>query len=193
MAINNNTKVLLISLIVIVGTSIGIYYGFIREKPEDEEAEIVLTLLKGETSIDFTMEELKALDSIRGFGGYKKTTGTLEGPNEYKGITIEILLQQASGMEQTNDLIVTAIDNYRATYTYNMVQGKVTTYDPETGNETEIEGDMQMILIYEEIGEQYLSGGPLRIGYINDDGNLTDSTLWTKSVRTIEIVESTNN
>jgi len=43
-----------------------------------------------------------------------------------------------------------------------------------------------MILAYEEEGIKDFPGGPLRVAYVDDEEQLTDSFLWPKHVIEIE-------
>lgn len=172
-----------ITSLVFISAGIGLYFGLFYEPPDRD---IILTLKNGEATVDFTMKELKDLPgAITGYGGYKKTTSTIVGPYQYRGIPIFALLEEIGGMTTDEQILVTSSDQYRVTYTYNMIDGKVTTYN-ETGDDQGI-NDITMVLLYEEIGANELSGGPLRIGYLSPEGYLTDGHLWAKYVETIEI------
>jgi len=176
----------LITSIIFTGVGLGLYFGLFYEPPNRD---IALTLQNGDEIVDFTLNELKDLPgSITGYGGYKKTTTSIVGPYQYKGIPILTLLEEIGGILSEEEMVVTASDFYKVTYTNNMIEGKVTTYN-ETGDDVGI-NDVTMVLLYEEIGASELTGGPLRIGYLSSRGYLTDGHLWVKYVENIEIRES---
>jgi len=178
----------LITSLVFISAGVGLYFGLFYE-PQEQVRDVVLTLTKDENSVNFTMDELKDLSgSMTGYGGYKKTTATIVGPYQYKGIPVFTLLDETGGITTEDQILVTATDQYRMTYTYNMIDGKVTTYN-ETGDDQGI-NDVTMVLLYEEVGAEELAGGPLRIGYLSPEGYLTDGHLWAKYVESIEIQTS---
>lgn len=176
----------MITSIIFVSAGLGLYFGLFYEPQEQERGEVIFYLKNGGDMIDFTMDELKDLSgAMEGYGGYKKTTSTIVGPYQYKGIPVQTLLEEIGGMNTTQEIVVTATDQYRVTYTYNMVDGKVTTYN-ETGDDLGL-NDVTMVLLYEEVGSSELYGGPLRLGYLSPEGYLTDGHLWAKYVETIEV------
>jgi len=46
-----------------------------------------------------------------------------------------------------------------------------------------------MILAYEQDGSLIADGGPLKIAFLNEDGNLSDGFRWAKDVVSITILE----
>ncbi len=133
------------------------------------------------------MVDLKALSSVSGLGGYKKTTGTIVGLSTYKGVTIFTLLNDVGGMLPSSELKIRATDGYLVSYSYSMIVGQVTAYDNETGTNLGI-NEFEMIVAYEHDGNPLTSyDGPLRIVYLSDDGYLSDGNLWAKNIQSIEI------
>ncbi|MCK4973448.1 MAG: hypothetical protein KAS52_09010, partial [Candidatus Heimdallarchaeota archaeon] len=122
----------LITLLVVTSTGIGIYFGLFYENNNDTD-EVILSLVSENINKNYTMADLKALPSVSGLGGYKKTTGTLVGPSTYKGVPIISLLDDIGGMLPTSDLIIRATDGYVISFSYSMIVGQVTAYDNETG------------------------------------------------------------
>ncbi len=182
----------LISLLVVTGTGIGIYFGFFYEnKPNTDN--VILSLVSDSISKNYTMTDLIALPSVSGLGGYKKTTGTIVGPSTYKGVPIIALLDDIGGMLPTSDLTIRATDGYVVSYSYSMIVGQVTAYDSETGTNLGL-NEFEMIVAYEQDGNALATDdGPLRIAYLSDDGYLSDGNLWAKKIQEIEIKSVTES
>jgi hypothetical protein len=184
----------LISLLVVTGTGIGIYFGFFYENNNGSDTDLViLSLVSENTNKNYTMSDLRALPSVSGLGGYKKTTGTIVGPSTYKGVPIVSLLDDIEGMLPSSDLIIRATDGYVVSYSYSMVAGQVTAYDNETGANLGI-NEFEMIVAYEQDGNALATAdGPLRIVYLSDEGYLSDGNLWAKKIQEIEIKSVTES
>ena len=185
-----NKRIIIVSLltaVIVTGVGLGLFFGL---KPSQQE--IALSITDGNDTITFTIDDIKAhLESTISVGGYKKTTGTIVGPNEYKGVPVIDLLESLGGINESQEITVIADDGYKMTYSYSMVNGLVTAYDNVTGVELGVQS-FEMVLIYEEIGEAILEGGPLRIGFLSDDGYVSDGQLWAKEVIEIEMNISSN-
>ena len=155
--------------------------------PPPPEAEI-LELNFENTSLSFTMSELKALPSVNGEGGYRRSTGTINGPYNVTGVAFSTLLGFLPSLPANYTLIAVAGDDYVSEYTKSMVEGLLSGYTPAGDPLDSIFSTM--VLAYEIDGAPIPAGdGPLRIAFINEDGNLTDGALWAKYVVNITIVE----
>ncbi|MCK4896972.1 MAG: hypothetical protein KAS47_09190, partial [Candidatus Heimdallarchaeota archaeon] len=155
--------------------------------------EVILSLVSENINKNYTMADLKALPSVSGLGGYKKTTGTLVGPSTYKGVPIISLLDDIGGMLPTSDLIIRATDGYVISFSYSMIVGQVTAYDNETGANLGI-NEFEMIVAYEQDGNALATDdGSLRIAYLSDEGYLSDGNLWAKKIQEIEIKSVTES
>ncbi|MHA1302541.1 MAG: hypothetical protein ACTSQE_14160 [Candidatus Heimdallarchaeaceae archaeon] len=193
-----NKKILYGAIILFVLTSaaIGVYFGVIyspdtTDDQQEEGEKIIFSLVSQSTSVNYTLSELKDLPSVTGYGGYKRTTGSLEGPHQYTGVPLLTLLNAVGGISQTDDIQITSSDGYMVTFSYEMVEGHVTAYDSKTGDYVGI-GDFQVILAYEQDGAAlYPDSGPLRIALISSSSYLSDGHLWSKMVEKIEIVSAT--
>jgi len=181
-----NKRIIIVSLlsaVIVTGVGLGLYFGL---KPPQQE-EIVLTITNGSDTITFTMDDIKTHSkSIISSGGYKKTSGIIVGPNDYKGVPVMELIESLGGLNETQELTVIADDGFKMTYSYSMVNGFVTAYDNVTGVELGVQS-FEMMLIFEEIDEVILGGGPLRVGFLSDEGYVSDGQLWVKEVIKIEM------
>ncbi|MCK4844916.1 MAG: hypothetical protein KAS95_04525 [Candidatus Heimdallarchaeota archaeon] len=181
-----NKRIVIFSLltaVIVTGVGLGLYFGL---KPPQQE-EIVLTITNENDIITFTMDDItKHSENILSSGGYKKTTGTIVGPDDYKGVPVIELLESLGGLNESQEITAISSDGYKMTYSSSMVNGLVTAYDNVTGVELGVQS-FEMVLIYEEIGETILDGGPLRIGFLSDDGYVSDGQLWAKEVIKMEM------
>lgn len=150
---------------------------------------VLFSLQNENTTLRYTLSELKDLGGIIGEGGYKRTTGTIVGPDSFKGVPFITLLNQFSSLPANYSVRVTAGDDWTSEYSKAVIDGTVNGYSP-TGDPI---GDISctMILAYEMNGAPISAGdgGPLRVAFLNADGNLTDGFNWAKNVVNITLVE----
>lgn len=161
-----------------------------------EESSVLLTLIFGDFQTNYTLEEIEALDTYTGTGGYIKTkllpdSVVISYMTEYTGVRITTLLEEIPSIPDNYNLSIVSSDGWKVTYTKNETLGFVDVYN-ETGeiisNDTAV-----MILAYKEDGAYYSEidpeneTGPLRIAFVNDNV-ITSSNLWSKMVVSIEII-----
>ncbi|MGY5860073.1 MAG: hypothetical protein RTU63_11940 [Candidatus Thorarchaeota archaeon] len=148
----------------------------------------VLTLTFDETTLSFTMSELKALPSINGEGGYRKSSGTINGPFNITGVAFSTLLDLLPTLPANYSLTAIAGDYWESDYSKAIIDGNMSGYTP-TGDPLD-SIQCTMVLAYELDGSPIPAGdGPLRIAFINADGNLTDGSLWAKYIVNLTITE----
>ncbi|MFZ3151048.1 MAG: hypothetical protein WA116_05110 [Anaerolineaceae bacterium] len=131
----------------------------------------VLELVKDDTSVYLTMDQLKALPSVEGLGGIMSSTGKITAPATYKGVLITTLLDEMGGMSEDRSVEVLAEDGYSITYSANqLINGEYITYDVSSGDEIDTIGTLQTIIAYEREGEPLNaeSEGQLRLVVIGD-------------------------
>ncbi|MFW9770062.1 MAG: molybdopterin-dependent oxidoreductase [Candidatus Thorarchaeota archaeon] len=157
--------------------------------PEPGPEPVLFILNYNDQTLQYTMSELVALGSVSGEGGYKRNSGAIVGPDSYQGVPFTTLMTQVLSLPSNYTVIVRAGDDWISEYSKAVIEGTVNGYSP-TGDSI---GDIActMILAYEmnsapiSIGD----GGPLRVVFLNEDGNLTDGFNWAKNVVNITIVE----
>ncbi|MHA2359178.1 MAG: hypothetical protein ACXAB5_02810 [Candidatus Thorarchaeota archaeon] len=136
----------------------------------------------------FKLREISEMVSISGEGGYKRSSGTISGPYDFTGVSVFDLLSGVATLPSNYTLTATAIDGWSSEYTKSVVEGTVNGYTP-TGDPLE-EIQSTMLLAYEEDGSSIADeDGPLRIVFINEDGNLTDGYRWVRQVVNLTITE----
>jgi hypothetical protein len=165
--------------------------GFVGCKSKvAEDTAVVLTITKGDQSSTYTMTALKALPSITGKTGRMSSTGNIEGPYDYKGVALSELLKAVGGITEENAVRISAKDGYAMTMSYKQVtEGNFTIIDGTTGKEVAATETPVVFLAYEEggkpIGEDL---GPLRLGIMTADGQLTEGHWWVKWAQKIEVI-----
>jgi hypothetical protein len=173
-------------IVIIVGSIIGIYLGVFYNKPPGE-GDVILTIQGTSSAKNYTMSSLLEFESVEGYGGYKKSTGTIVGPSMYGGVLLESLLEEVGGISASEDLEITASDGWKVTYTSQMLSGNVVAYDNVTGDNLGIK-EFQIILAYQVEGSNIPSDdGPLRLAFISEEGYLTDGNLWAKKINNMKI------
>jgi hypothetical protein len=177
----------LISALVLIGAGLGVYFGVFHEKPDST---IVLTIQGSSSTKNYTMTDIRTFDSKTGSAGYRKSTGTLVGPNNYTGVELAVLLDDAGGLNPGEELEIIASDDYKVVFTYEMLQGRFPAYDSLTGDYLGI-GNFSVILAYEMDGGNLAPGdGKLRIACLAADGEnyLSDGSPWVKDVANLNVI-----
>jgi len=148
-------------------------------------AEVVLTVECGDTSLDFTMGDLKDMTAVTASGSFIKTTGAVVGPNEYTGVSLVNLISLVSS---SSDYSVEAIstDSYTMVYSYSQAHDGTFAYYNETGV-VQGTGNFIMIVAYEQDGAP-LADMNLRIAIVDTPAPITDGHFWAKMVRTITVL-----
>jgi len=140
----------------------------------------------------FSLSEsvLRTLESVTGEGGYKKKSGDIIGPFSFTGVAINTLLEEYFTLPENYILIARSSDGYTSEYTKSIVEGTVNGYN-STGSPLDAINST-MIIAYEQDGSSITDGGPLRLVFLNEDGNLTDGFRWVSDVASITILEQSS-
>jgi len=189
-----NDKIVTVAFIIILIIAISAYIYVSLPKPEKEISQeeeqgvsYILTVRYGDEIRNYTLDDLKSMPSISGYGGYVKKNNITVGPDLYKGVSFEYILQEFS-LPENYSVTVIASDGYEKNYSIDMIKGKVDIYN-ESGNYVGM-GNLTMILAYEKDGSALGEDeGPLRIAFVSEDGYLTPSNLWVRNIVSIEINE----
>ncbi|MFW9919036.1 MAG: hypothetical protein ACFFED_05510 [Candidatus Thorarchaeota archaeon] len=155
-----------------------------RPQPEAD----ILTIKSGSTTLGYTLSEIMDLPSETGLGGYKKSSGTIVGPFEYTGVSVEYLLNQTGILPVEYTIEVISDDGYTTYYNRTQVdEGVFEAYD-ESGNPIGPQ-EFTLILAYAEGGSPLPEGGPLRIATLSEDSYLSDGHWWAKLVVNITLID----
>lgn len=186
---NTTNKSITIGLItiIIIAAIILLYVNLPQTENGIQKNEIVLSLIYGDQQINYTIAELELLEPYTGIGGFINRLNKTFGPNEYIGVTISYLLEQITIIPDNYSVIITASDGWETPFDIDEIQGNVEIYNEKGAKEGT--GDTTMIIAYMENGE-YITNpdeGPIRVTYVDD--YYTSSSLWTRMVVSIEIIE----
>jgi len=186
MAGNKTDKIIAGIFVAVIIIAVGVFAYYNLHNPSEKE-NVLLTVSYGNDYYNYTLSDLKKIDSFSGNGGYKTSHGSIKGLASYTGVRMTKLLNEISNLPDSYIIQVIAKDNYSVNYTIDEIHGNVTVYD-SNGNETGT-GGVTMILAYAENGRYDFDDGPLRIAYV-DNGAITSSKLWAKWVVEIKVIET---
>jgi hypothetical protein len=149
-----------------------------------------LTVVKGDQTVTYTMTSLKALPQVTGWAGQMSSTGTISGPFQYKGITLSEILSSVGGVTENNAVRVSAKDGYAMTLSYKQVtEGNFTIIDSSNGKEVSATNKPVVFLAYEEDGKAIGENlGPLRLGIMTSNTQVTEGHWWIKWTQKIEVI-----
>jgi hypothetical protein len=152
--------------------------------------EAVLTVMKDTQTSTYTMTALKALPSITGWAGQMSSTGTISGPFQYKGVALSELLKAVGGITENNAVRVSAKDGYAMTLSYKQItEGNFTIIDSSTGKEVSATNVPIVFLAYEEDAKPIDENiGPLRLGIMTSNTQVTEGHWWVKWAQKIEVI-----
>ena len=196
---NDSNKFLTVVLVVIIIISaIVVLYVNLPKDGTTDDTEIVLTVIYGDTQIEYTIKVLEAMDTITGYGGYRTNTPIIKGQGIYTGVPVIKLVESTAGYISNYSLFVISNENgeiENKTFNFTTIQGFINIYNSTNAlDEIPIEiGGVTMIVCYEKDGK-YLdeeSDGKIKIAFVNEDEEkITASVLWWKFVVIIEIIEN---
>ncbi len=145
--------------------------------------------VNGTTEKVLTVDNLRALPAVNGYGYAVSTTGTRFGPYACKGVDIRDVAAVAGGIRPGQQVWIYAPDGYLWVFDSDQMEGTgFVTFDE---NLKEIPAPpLRLILMYGQNGTplSYDDGGPLRIAIISEKpGVVTEGSAWVKWVDRIEI------
>jgi len=181
---------ILLAIIFIIAGCVYIYVNLPKEEEKHEEPiaeeEVLLTIVFGSDSFNYSLDDLMDFYTITGQGSQKKKSGISS--NNYTGVPIIEILDLIDSLPDNYTLEAFAKDGPYYNYSMDEINGHVMVYN-ESGNETGI-GNLTMIIAYEENGVPLNDslGGPLRIVFVDEAGSITDSSVWTKWLVKLEII-----
>jgi hypothetical protein len=159
---------------------------------------VILTVTYGDKQTNYTLHELENLTSYTGMGGRRTNLLKIEGQGNYTGVPVITLVELTAGDGDIENYSIIATSNYKGrienkTYNYSYILGNVDIYNPNNASDsTPIgNGGLTMVIAYKYEGN-YLNesnDGKLRIAFLDENGSITYSQLWYKSVISIGIVE----
>ena len=161
------------------------------EPIEEVSQEPVLELIGPDTTLTFTMADLKALPAREGMAGIKSSTGKITLPNKFKGVALEDLADQVGGLSKDMGVNIVAEDGYSISYSYDQIMnGTFIAYNPVSGDELKEHDLLKAIIAYEMNGQPLNvdMDGTLRLVIISEkDNQVTDGHWSIKWVNKVEV------
>ena len=151
-----------------------------------DDIEWELTLV-GDKEMVLDFDQLLEMDPISGTSGFFTSVGIVNGPFDIKGVSLLDLCELVGGVNSSQFVRVSAIDQYSMVFSYNQLHGDFITYDTDLH---EIENDDLVVVLMYELDSEPLTedlGSPLRIAIIGDNV-LTEGHYWVKWIDKVEIL-----
>jgi molybdate transport system substrate-binding protein len=150
----------------------------------------VLTVINGSNTQTYTLAQLKALQSVTGWGA-KNKGGTVSGTDTYVGVRLTTLIKSIGGMTSSDFVKITGSDGYSKTLSWTQVyQGTFNVYDL-SGNSVTAGTQPFVSLIYIMDGNDLdATTGPVETGIITMNGQASDASLWIKQTIKVEILKA---
>lgn len=144
-----------------------------------------------ERTLTLTLEDLRRLPAVSGYGSMISTTGVRFGPYLLRGVDIRNLVALVGGMNTDHRIRISGRDGYQWVFEADQLEGKgFVTLGPDLRERAS--PPLRLVLVYEQDGKPvpYNDGGPFRIAIVSDDsGIITEGNFWVKWVDRIEITE----
>ena len=149
-----------------------------------------LTIVNGTNTQTYTLEQLKDLQSITGWGA-KNKAGTISGPDTYVGVRLTTLIKSSGGMTSSDFVKITGSDGYSKTLSWTQVyQGTFNIYDL-SGNSVTAGTQPFFSLVYSMDGNDLdATTGPVETSIMTMNGQSSDSSMWIKQTVKIEILKA---
>jgi hypothetical protein len=145
--------------------------------------------LKGTRENVITLDDLRKLPAVTGYGSMISTTGVRFGPYLCIGVDLRDLVALAGGMNPDQRIRISARDGYQWEFEADQLEGQgLVTLGPDLRERAS--PPLRLILVYEQDEKPvpYNDGGPFRIAIVSDDpGIITEGSFWVKWVDRIDI------
>jgi DMSO/TMAO reductase YedYZ molybdopterin-dependent catalytic subunit len=145
-----------------------------------------LTLI-GDKQVVLNMSDIAAMPSYSGRSGFFTSVGIVNGPFDIKGVSLLDLCDLVGGVNQSEYVRISAVDNYSMVFSYDQMHGDFITYNTSL-HEVNNSG-IVLVLMYELDGKPLTQdlGSPLRIALVGDNV-LTEGHNWVKWINKIEVL-----
>ncbi len=138
--------------------------------------------------------QLRLMPTYSGWGARIHTVAVppvVVGPYHYIGVNLTNLLDRVGPLPDDYDVLIEASDGYTVELSKSQANGNITLWsgDPPTADGI---GYVALLIAYAEVGMDELSGGPLRLVFVNtsldESAPWTDGELWCKYVVRLEVL-----
>jgi DMSO/TMAO reductase YedYZ molybdopterin-dependent catalytic subunit len=180
------TIILIAGILLIAAAAVLVWLQMAPEPNIDWEVTIVGS--SGD-EVTETYDEITALPSYEGNGGFFTSVGEINGLYRVRGVPVAELCDLVGGITPEDIVFISASDGYSTVLDYQQVTGDFITYDPATMREVP-HGQLELVLMYQQDGHLLSEeeGRPLRLAVAGDDGLLTEGLYWVKWVEKIEVI-----
>jgi len=136
-----------------------------------------------------TLDDLRKLPAVTGYGSMISTTGVRFGPYLCTGVDLRHLVVLAGGIIPDHRIRISARDGYQWEFETDQLEGQgFVTLGADLRER--VSPPLRLVLVYEQDKRPvpYNDGGPFRIAIVSDDsGIITEGSFWVKWVDRIEI------
>ncbi len=151
-----------------------------------------LALIYNDEQQNFSLGQLERLEPYTAKGGYRTQTGSVKGWGNYTGVNITTLIQNLQPVPYHYSLVVTDEEGKNMSYNFSTISGQVNIYDPENASDSNPigKGNLTMVLAYQFEGDwlNETKDGTLKIVFLDENGSITESSLWWKKVAKIRVI-----
>jgi hypothetical protein len=160
--------------------------------PAQKEAPAALTIMYNDEQFNYTFGQIERLEPYTAKGGYRTQAGVIKGFGNYTGVNITTLVNTLQPVPYHYSLQVTDSNGEHILYNFSTIHGDVNIYNPDNASDPNPigKGNMTMVLAYQFEGN-YLnetSDGNLKIVLLDQNGSITEASLWWKKVVSIGII-----
>jgi hypothetical protein len=151
---------------------------------------VVLTVVNGSQTKTYSLDALKALTPVSGYGSSINKNNVVSGPNQYKGVAVMDLLKAVGGITSTSSVKVTGSDGYSKTLTYDQVANSNAPLVDSTGAAITAPLIKPVFFVaYDKDGAALdASTGPLQIGILTAQKEVSQGSSWVKLTAKIEVI-----
>lgn len=198
---SNTTKIIgaVVAVAIIISIAVFVYVNLPKQTEDNTPDDTndnktnpsIFTLIYDDEQKNFTFGEIERLEPFTGRGGYRTQSGFIKGVGNYTGVPISTLIDMFPSLPNRYSIEVYSEDDSRI-YNFSTIIGKVNIYNPENASNPKPIGNatMTMVLAYQFEGEwlNESDDGKLKIVFLDEEGSITDSSLWWKKVTSIRII-----
>lgn len=152
----------------------------------------VFSLIYDDEQKNFTLSGLQQMETYTAKGGYRTQTGFIKGFGNYTGVNITTLVGMFSPVPYRFSLMITSEDTETQMFNYTTIQGQVYIYDVNNASNPDPigKGNLTMMLAFQYEGNwlDQSNDGTLKIVFVDEQGSITQSSLWWKKVISMRII-----
>lgn len=200
---SNTNKIIsaVVAIAVILAIIVLVYVNLPKQTPTDndtnddqahKESPIILSFIYNDETQNYTYGQLERLEAYTAKGGYRTQVGSIKGFGNYTGVNITTLINNLQPVPYRYSLVVTDSEGESKSYNYSTIIGDVNIFNATNASDSTPlgKGNMTMVLAYQFEGEllNKSSDGTIKIVFLDQNGSITESTLWWKKVVSIHVI-----